>query len=348
MLLYDGAKPEGQRQWKQSTKRRVWEEAEQVRREWLDSFDPTKIELKRLRMEKELKTVPLEVAVEKFLEDLRVNNRAEGTLTRQALFGKKIVEHFGAQTPVLDITPTDLDDWRQTWTFGDSTASVFVSSVKQFFKFCEAQNWLPASPAKHLKRPEIEQGSRTVPFTDAEYAAILAQVQKDGDAKLETFLELLRWSGMALVDATLFDTKSVVNGTLDYKRRKTGKRAIVVLPSRVVGLLNKLPEGQPFRRPDFKLESDKAFWRIQLQDLFERAKVTEVKTDLGMRPPHPHQLRDTCAVWYIRKGALIQDVAKMLGDTVAMVERHYLPYIEELKDAHVATNKRILEAAGAD
>jgi hypothetical protein len=29
-------------------------------------------------------------------------------------------------------------------------------------------------------------------------------------------------------------------------------------------------------------------------------------------------------------------------------ERHYLPYIEELKDAHVATNKRILEAAGAD
>jgi hypothetical protein len=43
-----------------------------------------------------------------------------------------------------------------------------------------------------------------------------------------------------------------------------------------------------------------------------------------------------------------QDVAKMLGDTVAMVERHYLPYIEELKDAHVATNKRILEAAGAD
>jgi len=60
---------------------------------------------------------------------------------------------------------------------------VFVSSVKQFFKFCEAQNWLPASPAKHLKRPEVEQGSRTVPFTDAEYAAILAQVQKDGDAK---------------------------------------------------------------------------------------------------------------------------------------------------------------------
>jgi hypothetical protein len=58
MLLYDGAKPEGQRQWKQSTKWRVWEEAEQVRREWLDSFDPTKFELKRLRLEKELKTVP--------------------------------------------------------------------------------------------------------------------------------------------------------------------------------------------------------------------------------------------------------------------------------------------------
>jgi len=82
---------------------------------------------------------------------------------------------------------------------------------------------------------------------------------------------------MALVDGVLFDTKSLVNRTLDYKRRKTGKRAIVVLPARVVALLTKLPQGQPFRRPDFKLESDKAFWRIQLQDLFERARITEVK-----------------------------------------------------------------------
>ena len=80
--------------------------------------------------------------------------------------------------------------------------AVFVSSVKQFFKFCEAQNWLPASPAKHLKRPEIEQGSRTVPFTDAEYAAILAQVQKDGDTKLETFLGVatLVWDGIGRCD----------------------------------------------------------------------------------------------------------------------------------------------------
>jgi hypothetical protein len=53
------------------------------------------------------------------------------------------------------------------------------------------------------------------------YAAILGQVQKDGDTKLVTLLELLRWFGMALVDATLFDTKSVVNGTLDYKRQES-------------------------------------------------------------------------------------------------------------------------------
>jgi hypothetical protein len=64
--------------------------------------------------------------------------------------------------------------------------------------------------------------------------------------------------------------------------------------------------------------------------------------------PRQFKRRSQSAWKSIRKGALIQDVAKMLGDTVAMVERHYLSYIEELKDAHVATNKRILEAAGAD
>jgi hypothetical protein len=77
MQLYDGAKPESQRQWKQSTKRRVWEEAEQVRREWLDSFDPTKIELKRLRLEEESPTAsPLTECT------LRVFEKAECGLRR--------------------------------------------------------------------------------------------------------------------------------------------------------------------------------------------------------------------------------------------------------------------------
>ena len=86
---------------------------------------------------------------------------------------------------------------------------------------------------------------------------------------------------------------------------------------------------------------------MQLQDLFERAKITEVKTDLGMRPAHPHQLREMTPA-RCGTSARVRSSKKVLGDTVATVERQYLPYIEELKDAHVATNKRILEAAGSD
>jgi hypothetical protein len=46
---------------------------------------------------------------------------------------------------------------------------------------------------------------------------------------------------------------------------------------------------------------------MQLQDLFERAKITEVKTDPGMRPAHPHQLREMtparCGTALIQEGA---------------------------------------------
>jgi integrase len=43
---------------------------------------------------------------------------------------------------------------------------------------------------------------------------------------------------------------------------------------------------------------------------------------------HPHRFRDTLAVDMLSRGASPYDVAKMLGDTIDTVERHYRPFVK--------------------
>lgn len=52
----------------------------------------------------------------------------------------------------------------------------------------------------------------------------------------------------------------------------------------------------------------------------------------GVPNAHPHRFRDTLAVDMLNRGASPYDVAKMLGDTIDTVERHYTPFVKELRD----------------
>ena len=52
----------------------------------------------------------------------------------------------------------------------------------------------------------------------------------------------------------------------------------------------------------------------------------------GVAGAHPHRFRDTLAVDMLGRGASPYDVAKMLGDTIETVEKHYTPFVKELRD----------------
>ena len=59
----------------------------------------------------------------------------------------------------------------------------------------------------------------------------------------------------------------------------------------------------------------------------------------GVPNVHPHRFRDTFAVDLLLRGASPYDVAKMLGDTIETVEKHYMPFVRELRERV----RRILE-----
>ncbi len=368
LLLYD---PNGiptkqglRTQVKVSAKTTSWEAAERAGREWLESFDPDKIEIKRLKAEKETKTATIEKAVESFL--LGKQKLAERTLRKnRVLFGTvkdgvvirpgTLFKWLDKQNPrpvfVCDLTPEHLFNWQNSWKYGDLSAYVISGLVKEFLKFCHRMTWIPSIP--YFDLPKVEPGNRTAIFNDTQYSAILVAADKEPDPKVAAFLELLRWSGMSLIDGVNFDTRSLVNGVLKYHRQKTRKKnidpAVVVLPNRVLNRLRGF-HGQPFRRPgvDADADADTNRWRLVLQDVFKKAGVeTAITAQKKVRKCAPHMLRDTCAVWYLRHqiGGTTRNfeaVAKMLGHaSSATTKKYYAPFVEDLENLHVQEMKTL-------
>ena len=384
LLVYKGGGSGANR--RISAKTRSWEKAEHQAQALRDSWDPEKQELKRLRAEKERKQVRIEEAVALYIEDMITRLGDNGTVAMsRSMFGTidpkttavktngRLFDWLDTLLPeqrptfIADFSPAHLTRWRASWKFkSDLTAANRWTMVKGFFKFCEGQGWLSDSPARKLKGVSVGKGNRTAIFTDEQYTKILdavplydpentpATTREGWQRRLTIFVELLRWSGMALVDGILWRPELIaVDGVLRYRRKKSGELATVPLPEHVLGLLKEIPRerdsvgsAMPFRSKDTELASDCRAWEHRLGKLFALAGIAAVRTEQGkMRKPHPHMLRDTFAVWHLRHGATVRTVAKMLGHAkTATTERSYLPWVKELEEAHIADARRALKS----
>jgi integrase len=383
LLVYESDKGKNRRV---SAQTRSWERAEQAAQELRDSWDPRLQRLKKLEADKESKQVRIEEAVALYISDMAARLGDNGTVAMaRSLFGHVDAEtkevtsngHLfnwldkmpAATRPVYitDLTSEFLTRWRASWKFADYTAAQRWGMVRSFFNFCETQGWIQDSPSRKLRRMDYERGGRTAIFTDSQYASILTAVansvpenvptatHENWQQRLTTFVELLRWSGMALIDAVQYRPDLVDNeGVLRYRREKTGVLATVPLPEPLLALLRSVPlendsvgAGHPFRMRDYTAHSDTVTWRKRLMKLFTLAGVAEATNELGKsRAPHPHMLRDTFAVWNLRQGVPLHSVSKMLGHSnPTITAKAYLPWVAELEASTIADGRRALAAA---
>lgn len=382
LLIYDGSG--SGKNWRESAHTRSWARAEEAAQRKRDEFDPTKSELAKLRNKKDSEQKSIVEAVAIYLADMVARLGDNGTVSMaRSLFGHvdpatnatvkngHLFDWLDRLLPgerptnIADITPAMLTAWRASWSFdSDLTAANRWTMVKGFFRFCEAQSWIADSPCRKLKAISVKKGNRTAIFTDEQYKKILAAIpqydpenvpeetRKAWQRRLTIFIELMRWSGMAIVDVVLFRPDSVVDGVLRYRRKKSGELATVPLPDHVLKLLKNIPlekdsigPEQPFHT-NVLFNSDTARWSRRIDEVFRLAGISEMRTGVGnLRPPHPHMFRDSFAVWHLRHGAHLHTVSKMLGHAkTTTTERAYLPWVKELEDAHIADARRALKA----
>jgi len=239
-----------------------------------------------------------------------------------------------------------------------------IQIFRTFFKYCiEKQEWITKNTAKRLeKKPDPDDDdAKKFGLSLHEYDNVLKTLEampKDlHTQRLRAIVELMRWTGMRISDATKFSRYELVRNDRDtawranFIQKKTKKRCVVIVPSEVAEMLFSLrymlddggfwfmkyrPVGKRYRALTKK-------WYKQIVDLF-----ADVQRIHGKFEHHatPHTLRDSAAIQWLNDGMSIQDVSKHLGHQNIMTTiKSYLhenrDAIEQREDASVAASQSI-------
>src|SRR5258708_11913514 len=151
---------------------------------------------------------------------------------------------------------------------------------------------------------------------------------------LLTFL-LLRWPGLRGSDAVRLTWDEIDFGAQEINRltMKRKKRVVLPIPQELFFALEaECERRQP--QPDERILLNPG--NRAKGEPMTRPRLYQRMLALGKRAgvpdAHPHRFRDTFAVDLLARGATPYDVAKLLGDTVDTIERHYAPFVKELRD----------------
>jgi integrase len=142
----------------------------------------------------------------------------------------------------------------------------------------------------------------------------------------------LRWTGLRRSDAIslTWGENNWREAEINRLTQKRKKRVRLPIPQELL----------------FALEAERDRWQPQLQEPVllhpgttralspkrAYARVKAMGRRAGIANAHPHRFRDTFAVDMLARGASPYDVAKLLADTVSTIERHYAPFVKELRD----------------
>ena len=260
-------------------------------------------------------------ACEAYLRELNARNARKATReSYQSLF--KRLEAFARDEELEqlgDISRADARRWRDSWTWAPKTQERVIAQLKAFFGFAAAEGWIAESPVAGFRPPKLT-APPTMPLSVDEMRRLLqASVSRP---KEQALLLLMRYSGLAIGDATTLGTDSLrPTGELVLRRAKSGELVCVALPDPVLAALEAVAEpGSPhyFWSGRSERPTVAKLWRRRLAAVAAEARVEGF---------HPHRLRDTFAVELLLDGVLMQDVSSLLGhSSVATTERHYAPW----------------------
>ncbi len=202
-----------------------------------------------------------------------------------------------------------------------------VAILHRTFHFAVESEMAEKNPVRLEGRPGDSPDRGAQPFTGEH----LGKMRQHAGADLLTFL-LLRWTGLRGSDAVTLTWAEIDWDAREINRvtAKRKKRVILPIPQEFFFALE---TERDRRRPE---EQERVLLNPASGRPLTRPRLYQRMLALGKRAgvanSHPHRFRDTLAVDMLVRGASPYDVAKLLGDTVATVERHYAPFVKELRE----------------
>lgn len=277
-------------------------------------------------------------ACEAYLADARARRLRDGTLVRYRLALRQLCEYVAARgvSDIGDVDRAMLRDWRQSWQCQPSTQSLQIQIAKAFFRFAVTEQWIEETPASGLRPPRKSLTPPTMPLSLDEMQRLVGAARER--SRERALILLMRYSGLAVRDATTLPRTALDGQILTLRRAKSGELVLCELPAPVAA---ELAEAAPGRKHYFwtgrsQPSTVAGYWRARLATVAERA---------GIENFHTHRLRDTFAVNLLIAGVAIKDVSTLLGHSnVLTTERYYAPWDISRRDHLV----RIVRSANAE
>jgi site-specific recombinase XerD len=269
-----------------------------------------------------------------------------------------------------EIDESVMDDfkvWRlgrirhRTNSTGRSTLGLEIDMLHHAFSFAVDKDLIKKNPVRFMSRIWEPENSAQ-PFTEDELTAMRNHLREDWFLFL-----LLRWTGFRSSDVVTLLWREIdfLQKEIEHVCKKNRKKVYVPIgtefltalkeehqrrnpaPNEPVLSLAELAALKKDARPSlfpFRVNiMDKPLSNRELIRLGKQVYryVVALGERAGVRHAHPHRFRTTFAVDLLVAGEKESSVARMLGDTLETIMKHYIPYVPVLRE-----QTRVLMDAG--
>jgi site-specific recombinase XerD len=241
--------------------------------------------------------------------------------------GVETVDAFGLE---------DLDAFKSQRQVGLLTWSKELESIRQFFRFCLARKWCSENVAAQMKGPKSPQPKPRQPYTAQEITRILFAAETFGKCKYErlrakAMLLLMRCYGFRIGDVATLRRDRVNGERIFLYASKNGNPVWAPMFADVKAALDALPLPQG-ARPDCPFYFWSGLGSADEHTNTVRRTLNAVFRKSGVEGAHAHRFRHTLAVEILMKGGTIEDAANALGDSPAIIRKHYLPWCSQFQN----------------
>lgn len=249
---------------------------------------------------------------------------------------------------VTEFTLAELEAFRHSWKVGAVRRQKHQERLKAVFRYANKHKMILENPAHDLGTISV-RSTKASPFENDEWTRMVrtaktaienaaGKEQKTMAQKAYALLLLMRYSGLRISDASMLRVDALRGDRIAIRTIKTDVDVAMRLPQIAVEALKAF---KPTTATHF-------FWSgnstvAKQTDLYRNRYLKPIFISAKVHGKlNPHRLRDTFSARLLEAGMSLNDVAKLLGDTVSVVMKHYSQYTKggsaRLEDAVLAAN----------
>jgi integrase/recombinase XerD len=288
---------------------------------------------KELEDFKEERSITIEQAANKYLEDAKARHLQDPTIAKLRLLFRQLGE-FAFKRGLVFVSDLNLDnqrDFRAAWPNRNESARVKLGNLKSFCRFCHEAGWIAENPAAKLKAGKVLE-PKIEPLTQAEFTQIVnacATSKEKNATRLMAIILLMRFTGLRIRDAVTLRRDSIQGDELFLRTTKTGQSEFIPLPPGVLEAFGRIPVDKRYEKHFFWTGASKpktavGHYQAALQQIFKKA---------GVPRAYPHIFRHTFATQLLADGRSLETVATLLGNTTRIVAKHYSHWIKARQEA---------------